>query len=96
MARYVIFETYLAANWKAIQAGQEVTVEVQSKEDATPHLVKARIAQSGEELPGGEDLQVRNDDGMLLNKKLMIKILEELDPDEVEYKPLPSTAKPIY
>lgn len=96
MAKYVIFETYLAGNWKAILAGEEVTCEVQSSEDASPHLVRARIARSREELPDGDELTVRNDDGMWLDKKLVIKILQELDPDEVEYKPLPSTAKPIY
>lgn len=96
MAKYVIFETYLAANWKAIQAGEEVICEVQSMEDACPHFVKARIARSLEELPDGEELQVRNDDGMWLNKKLVIKVLEEIDPDELDHKPLPSTAKPIY
>jgi len=91
---YVIFEVYMAKNWEDIKAGKEVICEVQSQEDALTYLVKAKIAKSFEELPDGKVLQVRNEDGEWKRENWVIKIIEGLDPDEVEFSPPPVTSKP--
>lgn len=94
---YAIFEVYVAREWDNILAGKEIIVEVHSRDDGITHLVKAKIAKSKEQLPDGEALWVKNEDGAFLAENpWAIKILEELDPDEVPFVPAPPTIKPIY
>ncbi len=94
---YVIFEAYLASNWSDIKAGKEVIVEVQYLETAMPLLVRARIARNREDLPQGDELRARNDDGVWKKEEpWAIEILEELDPDEVSINIQPSTARPAW
>jgi len=95
--KYAMFEVYLAKNWADIEAGKEIICEIFRLDDASIHLVKAKIAKKPEELPGGEELIIRNDEGAWIAKNpWVIKIIEELDPDEVEFTPAPSAIKPVY
>jgi len=94
---YAIYEVYIAKEWNNIQTGNDVIVEVTSRDDLTSHLVKARIAESKEQLPDGKELWVRTESGTWLPKNpWAIKVLEELDPDEVSFTPQPATIKPLY
>jgi hypothetical protein len=94
---YAIFEVYLAREWDNIKAGKEIVVEVHSRDDGSTHLVKAKIAKSKEKLPDGEALWVKNEDGgFLAENPWAIKILEELDPDEVSFPPAARSTKIIY
>jgi len=94
---YAIFEVYLAKEWNNIQAGKEIVVEAHSRDDGSTHLVKAKIAKSKEKLPDGEALWVKNEDGAFLPENpWVIKILEELDPDEVSFPPAARTVKTTY
>ena len=94
---YAIFEVYLAKQWDNIQAGKEIIVEAHSRDDGSTHLVKAKIAKSKEKLPDGEDLWVKNEDGAFLAENpWAIKIVEELDPDEVSFSPELRSSKIVY
>lgn len=91
MSRYAIFEIYLAKNWADIDAGKEITCEVFHLEDASYRLVKAKIGKKAGDLLGADELWVRNDEGAWIAKdQWVIKIMEELDPDEVEFTPSPN------
>ena len=97
MSKYAMFEVYLAKNIADIEAGKEVTCEVFCFDDASIRLVKAKIARKPEELPDGEELLIRNDEGQWIKENpWVIKVIEELDPDEVDFVPSPSSIKPIY
>lgn len=92
-----IFEVYIANNWKDIEAGKPVECELQSSEDRTMHWVKAQIAHSAKELPGGDELRIKNEDGKVKEETWRVKVLEELDPYEAQRIPPPITTKvPIY
>ena len=95
---YAIFEVYLASNWDDIKAGKPMLCEVQSLDDALVHIVKAEIAESIENLPGGEELIIKTEDGNFKSDKWAIKIIEEYDPDEVELPAPPPirSEMPIY
>ena len=80
---YHVFDVNLAKKWSEIKAGKEVVVEVKSLDDASTHVVKAIIG-SPEQYPDGDPLGVLSDDGRLTDEKLVIKVLEELDPEDVE------------
>ncbi len=92
-----MFEVYLAKNWADVEAGKEITCEVFFYDDASIRLVKARIAKEPDQLPDGEELWIRNDEGQWIKKNpWRIKILQELDPDEIDFTPAPSAVKPVY
>lgn len=80
---YNIFEVNLAKKWPDISTGKEVVVEIQSRDEGCTHIVKALIG-SPEKLPDGENLYVLSDDGRVKDEKWAIKVLEELDPDDVD------------
>ena len=86
---YGIYEAYVAANWGDIQAGKPIVCEVQSVEEGITRVVKAQIAQSAAALPGADILRLKTDEGAWKEEKWAIKIVEELDPDEVVLTPLP-------
>lgn len=93
---YHIFEVNLARKWDDIQAGKEVILEGQSLDDGCTHTVKAVVGKP-EDLPDGVNLGILSDDGRLKDEKWAIKVLEELDPDDVEMdEPIPpgSPVKP--
>jgi hypothetical protein len=97
VSKYAMFEVYLANNWSDVKAGKEITCELFCFDDASIHLVKAIIAKKPDSLPDGEELMVRNDEGQYIkDNPWAIKVIEELDPDEVDFAPSPSTIKPIY
>jgi len=97
VSKYAVFEVYLANNLADIEAGKEIICEVFRFDDASIHLVKAQISKKPEELPDGDELWVRNDEGTWIARNpWAINVIEELDPDEVDFKPSPSAIKPIY
>ncbi len=86
---YHVFAVNLAKKWNDIKEGREVIMEVQSLDDGCTHVVRA-IIDSPENLTDGDELGVLSDDGRLKDEKWAIKVLEELDPDEVELEePVP-------
>ena len=86
---YHVFAVNLAKKFKEIKEGKEVILEVQSLDDGVTHTVRA-IIDSPDKLPDGEHLGVLSDDGRLKDEKWAIKILEELDPEDVDLEePIP-------
>lgn len=86
---YNIFEVTLGKKWPDISTGKEVVLEIQSRDDGCTHTVKAIIG-SPEKLPDGDSLGVLSDDGRLKDEKWAIKVLEELDPDDMDpVEPIP-------
>jgi len=86
---YHVFAVNLAKKWNDIKEGKPVIIEVQSLDEGCTHVVKA-IIDSPENQPEGEALGVLSDDGRLKDEKWTIKVLEVLDPDEIELEePVP-------
>ena len=97
MSKYALFEVYIANNISDIDAGKEIICEVFCIDDASIHLVKAIVAKSPDGLEGAEELMVRNDEGQFIkDNPWAIQVIEELDPDDVEFVPSPSSVKPMY
>jgi len=97
VSKYAMFEVYLAKNIADIEAGKEITCEVFCFDDASIHLVKALISKDADSLTASEELMIRNDEGQYIkDNPWAIQVIEELDPDEVEFVPSPSAIKPIY
>jgi hypothetical protein len=97
MAKYSIFERYVAAYWDDVKAGKEITCELLDLDQGYTKIVKARIARTKKELPDGDELMLKSEDGeWKLGEPWAVKIVEELDPDETVLPPLPAMAKPIY
>jgi len=97
MSKYAIFEVYIANNISDIDTGKEITVEVFCMDDASIHLVKAKIAKDPGQLTDAEELMVRNDEGQFIKENpWAIQVIEELDPDDVDFVPSPSSVKPMY
>ena len=91
---YNIFEVNLARKWPEISAGKEVIVELQSLDKGSNAVVRAIIAKA-KDMPDGVPLGVVSDDGRIKDEKWAIKILEELDPDDVEPEPPADLGAPV-
>ncbi len=97
MSKYAIFEVYIAQNYGDISEGKEIICEVLSLDEGVTKIVKTRIAKTKEELKGGDELLVKRESGEWKDEKWFIKVLEELDPDEVVLPTAPlSATTPIY
>jgi hypothetical protein len=97
MAAYHAWEAYIAKNYGAIQRGEEFMMEVIALDLGDTRVVRCKVAESPEALPGSEELWVKNEDGAFIPKNpWAIKVLEELDIEETEFTILPVTTKPIY
>ncbi len=93
---YEIYEVYIAKYKKEIDEGKEIVCELMPLSTYCRKLVKARIAKSLEELKDGENLWVKEDSGKVQEKPLSVKIIEELDPDEVSFEPEKGTTLGLY
>jgi hypothetical protein len=97
VASYAIFEVYVANNISDIEKGNEVVCEVFCNDDASIHLVKAKISKNPDGLTDPEELMVRNDEGRYIkDNPWAIQIVEELDPDDYDLSPPMSSVKPMY
>jgi len=94
--RYAAYEVYVNHQWSKIEKGEDVLLEILDLDDITLHVVKAKVAKNPEDLPGADELVLKNEDAEYVREPLAIKILEELDPDEVELPVLPVTGKSPY
>jgi hypothetical protein len=92
-----MYSVYANKYMADIEAGNPIVCEVDSNDDYTWHVVRARIARKKEDLPGSEELWIRSEDGKWIAQDWGIKIEEELDPDEAGFAPLPMAASaPLY
>ena len=93
---YEIHEVYLFKQKKDIEEGKEIVCELMPLSTFSRTLVKAKIAKSSDELLGGEKLRVRKESGEVEEGRWLVKIIEELDPDEVKFDPETGSAVSFY
>lgn len=83
---YEVFHTFIDNNLEAIRNGQELLLEVTDLDTLGKLVVKAVVKGEVEDTAGWSDLWVRDKEDKIVPRPWKIKILEELDPEEVEVK----------
>jgi len=81
---YETYCGYLVGLEREITQGEEVILEVRDRERWERKVVRAVIARPPSNLEGGERLWVRDQKERYLPLPWSIRIIKELDPDEVE------------
>jgi hypothetical protein len=87
MSVYEVLEEYVHSKMNEINAGSEVILEVRDTDTFERLTVKAVIAQPGQELEDADDLVLRNLAENIAAEGWHIKIIEELDPEDVNITP---------
>lgn len=87
MSVYEVLEEYVHSKMDEINAGSEVIVEVRDTDTFERLTVKAVIAQPGQKLEDADELVLRNLAENIAAKGWQIKIIEELDPENVNITP---------
>jgi len=87
MSSYEVLEEYVNSKMNAIDAGSEIILEVRDTDTFERLTVKAVIAKPGQQLEGGSELVLRNLAENIAGEGWQIRIIEELDPEEVNIKP---------
>lgn len=88
MPVYEILEEYVHGQRSDIDQGKPVTVEVRNRDTFERLVVKAQIAPPGADLEGGEQLVLRDLAENVSADDWKIVVLEELDPESVDIKPV--------
>lgn len=88
MAVYEILEEYVHGQRGDIDQGKPITVEVRDLDTFERLVVKAQIAPPGADLEGGEKLILRDLAENVSADDWKIVVLEELDPESVDIKPV--------
>jgi transcriptional regulator with XRE-family HTH domain len=88
MAVYEILEEYVHGQRADIDQGNPVIVEVRDRDTFERLVVKAKIAPPGADLEGGEQLVLRDLAENVSADDWKIVVLEELDPESVDIKPV--------
>lgn len=88
MAVYEILEEYVHGQRGDIDQGKPITVEVRDLDTFERLVVKAQIAPPGADLEGGEQLILRDLAENVSADDWKIVVLEELDPESVDIKPV--------
>lgn len=78
---YEVYGLYLEDLQEEIQQGQEVVLEVRDLNDISRKVVRARVTERSEELPGAEPLWVRNVKDEITDQCWAIQVIEELPDD---------------
>ncbi|MBI2875822.1 MAG: hypothetical protein HYY20_02955 [Candidatus Tectomicrobia bacterium] len=78
---YEVYGLYLEDLREEIQQGQEVVLEVRDLNDISRKVVRARVKESAEGLPGAEQLWVRNAKDEITDQCWAIQVIEELPDD---------------
>jgi hypothetical protein len=87
MSVYEVLEEYVHSKMNEINAGSEVIVEVRDTDTFERLTVKAVIAQPEQKLEDADELVLRNLAENIAAKGWQIKIIEELDPEDVDITP---------
>ncbi len=87
MSVYEVLEEYVHSKMDEINAGSEVIVEVRDTDTFERLTVKAVIAQPEQKLEDADELVLRNLAENIAAKGWQIKIIEELDPEDVNITP---------
>lgn len=87
MSVYEVLEEYVHSKMDEINAGSEVIVEVRDTDTFERLTVKAVIAQPEQKLEDADELVLRNLAENIAAKGWQIKIIEELDPENVNITP---------
>ena len=87
MSVFEILEEYVQSKKADIDLGNPVTVEVRDTDTFERLVVKAQIVPPGKELEGADDLVLRNLAENIAAEGWKIRVIEELDPEEVDIKP---------
>lgn len=88
MTVYEVLEEYVHGQRGEIDQGNPITVEVRDRDTFERLVVKAQIAPPGSDLEGGEQLVLRDLAENVSADDWSIVVLEELDPEAVEIKPV--------
>jgi hypothetical protein len=88
MAGYEIADGYVRMFSREIANQEPIICEITSQDDWAKHLVKAKVVKSGSPSAQAHKLWARRGaSGELIDEGLTVEILEELDPEEVEFSP---------
>lgn len=87
MSVYEVLEEYVHSKMNEINTGSEVIVEVRDTDTFERLTVKAVIAQPGRNLEDADELVLRNLAENIAAEGWQIKIIEELDPEDVDITP---------
>ncbi len=88
MAVYEVLEEYVHGQRAEIDLGNPVIVEVRDRDTFERQVVKAKIAPPGTDLEGSDQLILRDLAENVSADDWKIAILEELDPESVDIKPV--------
>ena len=88
MAVYEVLEEYIHGQRAEIDQGNPVIVEVRDRDTFERQVVKAKIAAPGTDLEGSDQLILRDLAENVSADDWKIAILEELDPESVDIKPV--------
>lgn len=80
---YEVFHSFLDANSEAIESGQPILLEVTDLDTLEKKVVRALVKERAEQSEGWSELWVRDKEDKIQPQPWAIKVLEELDPDEV-------------
>jgi hypothetical protein len=81
---YETYHGYLIGYEEAISHGREIILEIRDLSRLERKIVRAIIAQPPTSLADGQKLWIRGNNERYLSSPWSIKIMEELDPDEIE------------
>jgi hypothetical protein len=83
---YEVFHSFLDANEEKIKNGEELLLEVTDLESLEKLPVRALVKESHEGDEVWKDLWIRDKEDKITPKIWKIKVVEELDPDEVNVR----------
>lgn len=83
---FEVFHTFLESNADKISNGENILLEVTDLDTVSKLTVKAivKVRTEDEDSEAWKDLWIRDEHDKILPDRWKVKILEELDPDEVE------------
>lgn len=88
MAQYCVLCEYLEGQMDKVRAGKEVILEIHDLDTFERKIVRALISDNPEALTGASPLSIEEYGGDLRKETWAIKVLEELDPDQMGSKPV--------
>jgi hypothetical protein len=85
---FEVLEEYIHAQRADIDQGKAVVLEVRNTDTFERLVVRALVAPPGQNIEGSEQLHLMNLAENVASDEWRIKVLEELDPEAVEIKPV--------
>jgi hypothetical protein len=86
--RYEVLEEYVHSQRAEIDQGKPIVLEVRNTDTFERLVVRAQVAPPGHSLDGGTPLALMNLAENVSSDQWQIRVLEELDPEAVEIRPV--------